>query len=98
VSELRRLDAECVEELNVFRCVGKVVFAAYYVSDFHRYVVHYIDEMEAWVAVGSLNHKVAFFAASYVSPYKVVDYDGLCFDLLDFGSDVFVELGVAFSF
>src|SRR4029077_8064603 len=46
VRVVRWLDAECAENFNMFGRVGKMVFAADHVRDFHLEVVDHVYEMK----------------------------------------------------
>src|SRR6266480_7493760 len=55
---VRWLDVECAENFNMFGRVGKMVFAADHVRDFHLEVVDDVYEMKNPRAVGTSNRHI----------------------------------------
>ena len=50
-----------------------MVFTPNDVGDLHSDIIHYVDEVKARIAAGSLNHEIAFFAARHFSANQIVD-------------------------
>ena len=98
VSELRRLHAERVEQLNVLAGVAQMILPANNVGDVHRDVVHHVDKMECRTAVRSTNDKVLGLRPDHFSADGIVDFHRSGFHLLHFLAVVFVEFGVALPF
>ena len=82
VGVLRRFDAEGLEELEVLRGVGEVVFAADHVRDPHLDVVDDVDEVEDRFAVGAEDDEVAVFDAGDLAADQVVQHHRRGVDLL----------------
>ena len=95
---LRRFDAEGLEELEVLRGVGEVVFAADHVGDLHLDVVDDVDEVEDRFAVGAEDHEVAVLDAGDLAADHVVQHHRGGIDLLVVLLQVFVVGGGAGAF
>lgn len=66
-------DTEGLKELHVFAGVGKVVFAANDVGNFHGDIVDNVDEVEDGEAVGPEDDKVFIFASADFTADDIVD-------------------------
>src|SRR5260370_27491619 len=58
VRVMRWFDAKSTKKLDVFRCVGKMIFAANDVRNLHLHVVDHVDEMKDPGAVRTANGHV----------------------------------------
>ena len=98
VGVLRGRDAEGLEELEMLRGVGEVVFAADHVRDLHLDVIDDVDEVEDRFAVGAEDHEVAVFDAGDLAADHVVQHHRGGVDLLVILLQVVVVSGGAGAF
>ena len=84
--------------LDVLARVGKVVFPANDVRDFHRDVVHDVDEVENGFSVAANDNEVAVFGAFDAAADDVVDDDRRGVDAFVFFFQKIVINGFAFTF
>ena len=98
VREFRRLHAESLVKLNVFARVGKMVFAANDVRDFHRDVVNDVHEVENGFAVPAHDDEVAVFGAFDAPADNIVDNNRRGVNAFVFFFQKIVINGFAFTF